>query len=50
MVTQSPYILVDEVGQHDETAIAARAEIVMEIQDQDYGGRGKNSHDPEGYL
>jgi uncharacterized glyoxalase superfamily protein PhnB len=50
VVTQSPYILVDEVDQHYEAAIAAGAEIVMEIQDQDYGGRDYSCRDPEGYL
>ncbi|MBD2259360.1 VOC family protein [Pseudanabaena sp. FACHB-2040] len=50
VVTQSPYILVDEVDQHYENAIAAGAEIVMEIQDQDYGGRDYSCRDPEGYL
>ena len=50
VVNQSPYILVDEVDQHYENAIAAGAEIVMEIQDQDYGGRDYTCRDPEGYL
>jgi uncharacterized glyoxalase superfamily protein PhnB len=50
VVTQSPYILVDEVDQHYEDAIAAGAEIVMAIQDQDYGGRDYSCRDPEGYL
>jgi len=50
VVTQSPYILVDEVDQHYERAIAAGAEIVMAIQDQDYGGRDYSCRDPEGYL
>jgi uncharacterized glyoxalase superfamily protein PhnB len=50
IVTQSPYILVDEVDQHYEAAIAAGAEIVMAIQDQDYGGRDYSCRDPEGYL
>ncbi len=50
VVTQSPYIVVDEVDQHYEGAIAAGAEIVMEIQDQDYGGRDYSCRDPEGYL
>jgi len=50
VVTQSPYILVDEVDQHYERTIAAGAEIVMAIQDQDYGGRDYSCRDPEGYL
>ncbi|MBW4655985.1 MAG: VOC family protein [Kaiparowitsia implicata GSE-PSE-MK54-09C] len=50
VVCQSPYILVDKVDQHYNRAIAAGAEIVMEIQDQDYGGRDYSCRDPEGYL
>ncbi len=50
VVTQSPYIVVDEVDQHYKTAIAAGAEIVIDIQDQDYGGRDYSCRDPEGYL
>lgn len=50
VVTQSPYIIVDEVDQHYANAIAAGAEIVLDIQDQDYGGRDYSCRDPEGYL
>lgn len=50
VVTQSPYLIVDEVDQHYARAIAAGAEIVMDIQDKDYGGRDYSCRDPEGYL
>ncbi|PSN16354.1 glyoxalase [filamentous cyanobacterium CCT1] len=50
VVTQSPYLIVDEVDQHYARAIAAGAEIVIDIQDQDYGGRDYSCRDPEGYL
>jgi uncharacterized glyoxalase superfamily protein PhnB len=49
-VCQSPYIVVDEVDQHYKRAIAAGAEIVLDIRDQDYGGRDYACRDPEGYL
>lgn len=32
------------------TAIAAGAEIVLDIKDEDYGGRGYSCQDPEGYI
>ncbi|NJO11627.1 MAG: glyoxalase [Leptolyngbyaceae cyanobacterium SL_1_1] len=50
VVTQSPYILVEDVDQHYQRAIAAGAKIVLEIQDQDYGGRDYSCRDPEGHV
>ena len=49
-VTQSPYIIVDDVDAHYERAVAAGAEIVMPLRDEDYGGRDYSCRDPEGYL
>jgi uncharacterized glyoxalase superfamily protein PhnB len=49
-VTQAPYIIVTEVDAHYERAKAAGAEIVMEIADQDYGGRLYVCRDPEGHV
>jgi uncharacterized glyoxalase superfamily protein PhnB len=49
-VTQSPYIIVADVDAHYAKAKAAGAEIVMDIKDEDYGGRGYSARDPEGYL
>lgn len=49
-VTQAPYIVVAEVDAHYERAKAAGAEIVMEIADQDYGGRLYVCRDPEGHV
>jgi uncharacterized glyoxalase superfamily protein PhnB len=48
--TQSPYIVVEEIDEHYQRAKARGAEIVMEIADQDYGGRLYSARDPEGYL
>jgi uncharacterized glyoxalase superfamily protein PhnB len=48
--TQSAYLIVnnaDEVYTHAKTAGAV---IVMEIKDNDYGGRGFSCRDPEGHL
>lgn len=49
-VTQSAYLIVD-----DPDAVYARARdnsavIVMEIKDEDYGGRGFSCRDPEGQV
>jgi uncharacterized glyoxalase superfamily protein PhnB len=49
-VTQSPYIIVENVDEHYARAKAAGATIVMEIRDEDYGGRGYSALDPEGHL
>ena len=48
--TQSPYIIVDDADVHYARSVAAEAEIVMEIADQDYGGRMYSCRDPEGHL
>jgi uncharacterized glyoxalase superfamily protein PhnB len=49
-VTQSPYIIVPDVDAHYARAKAAGAEIVMDIKDEDYGGRGYSARDPQGQL
>ena len=49
-VTQSPYIVVENVDAHYARAKAAGAEIVMDIRDEDYGGRGYSARDLEGHL
>ena len=48
--TQSPYIIVDDVDAHCSRASGAGAEIVMEPEDQDHGGRLYSCRDPEGHL
>ena len=48
--TQALYIVVDQVDEHYQKAIAAGAEIVLDIKDEDYGGRGYSCRDPEGYI
>lgn len=49
-VSQSPYIVVDDVDKHYARAVAAGAEIVIEIKDEDYGGRDYSCRDPEGHI
>jgi len=49
-VSQSPYIIVEDADKHYARAVAAGAEIVMEISDEDYGGRGYSCRDPEGHV
>jgi uncharacterized glyoxalase superfamily protein PhnB len=48
--TQSPYLVVADADAVYQSAIAAGAEIVIEIKDEDYGGRGFSCRDPEGHL
>ena len=48
--TQSPYVIVEDADAHYARAKAAGAEIVMEVEDQDYGGRLYACRDPEGHL
>ncbi len=48
--TQSAYVIVPEIDAHYEHAKAAGAEIVMDIEDMDYGGRLYSALDPEGNL
>ena len=48
--TQSPYLIVDDADAHYARAKAAGAEIVIDIKDEDYGGRGYTCRDPEGHF
>ena len=48
--TQIAYIVVEGIDEHYQRAKAQGAEIVMEIADQDYGGRLYLARDPEGCL
>ena len=43
-------VLVDEADEHYKRAIEAGAEIVLNIKDQGYGGRGYSCKDPEGNI
>ena len=50
VVSQSAYIIVEDADKHYARAVAAGAEIVMEIKGEDYGGRGYSCLDPEGHV
>jgi len=50
METQSACVIVSDADAHYARATAAGAEIVIDIADQDYGGRGYAFRDPEGHL
>jgi uncharacterized glyoxalase superfamily protein PhnB len=49
-LTGSVYIVVPDADAHYARAKATGAEIVFDIKDEDYGGRGYAARDPEGYL
>ena len=48
--TQSAYLIVEDADAAYASAKAAGAKIVMEIKDEDYGGRGFSCRDLEGHL
>jgi uncharacterized glyoxalase superfamily protein PhnB len=48
--TQSPYVIVEDADAHLARARAAGAEIVLDIEDKDYGGRGYTCRDLEGHV
>ena len=48
--TQTPYIVVDNVDELHDRVMAAGAEILMELTDQDYGSRDFMCRDPEGHI
>ncbi len=47
-LAHAPYIVVEDVDDHCAGASAAGAEIIMEPEDQPYGGRLYACRDPEG--
>jgi uncharacterized glyoxalase superfamily protein PhnB len=48
--TQCAYIVVPDPDLVHARAVAAGAEIVMALKDEDYGGRGFSCRDPERHL
>jgi uncharacterized glyoxalase superfamily protein PhnB len=48
--TQSAYVVVEDADAVYARAKAAGARVVIEIKDEDYGGRGFSCHDLEGHL
>lgn len=49
-LTAAAYIVVPDADAHYARAKAAGAEIVFDIKDEDYGGRGYAARDPEGQV
>lgn len=48
--TQTVYVIVNNADAIYKRAKDASAEIVMDIEDADYGGRGFSCKDPEGHI
>ena len=48
--TQTPYVIVSDADAVYSSAKAAGAKIILDIKDEDYGGRGFSCRDPEGHL
>ena len=48
--TQGVCVIVDDADAHYARAVAAGAEIVLAIKDEDYGGRDYSCRDPEGHV
>jgi uncharacterized glyoxalase superfamily protein PhnB len=48
--TQSCYLLVNDADAHYARAKASGAEIILDIQDHDFGGRSYACRDPEGHI
>jgi len=48
--TQSCYLVVSDADAHYARAKGAGAEIILDMQDDDFGGRGYTCRDPEGHI
>ena len=48
--TVSIYIVVDDADAHYKKAVGKGAEIILDIKDENYGGRGYTCKDIEGHL
>ena len=48
--TQSPYLVVSDADAVHARAVSAGFEMVLDIADQDFGGRAFTCRDPEGHL
>ncbi|MEV4779999.1 VOC family protein [Burkholderia sp. LMU1-1-1.1] len=49
-VTQSTYLVVNNADLVYGRALEAGARILLDIKDEDYGGRGFTCRDPEGHV
>ena len=48
--TQTAYVIVPDADAHHEQAVAAGAQIEIEIKSEEYGGRGYTCRDIEGHI
>ena len=50
--TQSPYIVLNEIhiNKHDRKAKEYGAKIIIELKEEDYGGKNYSFYDLQGYL
>lgn len=48
--TQSSYLVVNDADMVYARVQEARGEILLDIKDEDYGGRGFTCRDPEGHI
>ena len=48
--TQSCYLVVEDADAHCRQASAAGADILLDVADDDHGGRGYSCRDPEGHM
>jgi uncharacterized glyoxalase superfamily protein PhnB len=48
--TQSTYLVVNDADLVYGRALEAGAQILLDIKDEDYGGRGFTCRDPEGHI
>ena len=50
VMTQAIYVIVDDCKAHYARVKSAGAEILMELEEKDYGGAGYSCRDPEGHV
>lgn len=48
--TQSTYLIVSDCDAFYATAKAAGAEMILDLEEKDYGGKGFTCRDPEGHI
>lgn len=48
--TQSPYLVVKDCEAIYATAKAAGAEMILDLETKDYGGKGFTCRDPQGHI
>lgn len=48
--SQALYVIVENIDEHYRRTLQAGGEILIDIKDEDYGGRGYTCRDIEGHL